>query len=106
MGTVRSQIFLTVTATLLYGPAYSVSGAEFPLLKVYEFKEGKVISVDAEPNSDLILPDNGNDTERYLVLQCKAPYPVQWIYNGDGVSETSSLSVNSAFICKPFTIQF
>ena len=86
MGAFRSQICSAVTIILLYGFTCTVSGAEFPLLKVYEFKEGKVISVDAEPNSDLILPDNGNDTERYLVLQCKAPYPVQWIYSGDGVS--------------------
>ena len=80
------EAFRSKLCIVLFGLFVVGQGAEFPLLKVYEFKDGKVISVDAEPNSDLILPDNGNDTERYLVLQCKAPYPVQWIYSGDGVS--------------------
>ncbi|CAG7827402.1 unnamed protein product [Allacma fusca] len=63
-------------------------GAQAPSVKIYEFNGREITLLDSTPNTDLLIPANQeNITERYLVLQCKAPYPIQWIYSGDGIPE-------------------
>lgn len=50
-----------------------------------EVNEGQRV-VDKPANSDIIV-GNGEDIDprSKIVLECEAPYPVQWVYDGEGV---------------------
>lgn len=74
------QIYI-ITLSVIVGFCSGLTGKDLNI-RLYEVDERNSVRkvLETNPNSDVIL-----DGINRIRLECNAPFPVQWIYTGNGV---------------------
>jgi hypothetical protein len=104
MGTEQRIFLWAIVAIAVNIVGLSHGAQDVPTVRIVEIKTAHDDKKDGEkehiiqkpPNSNIIIGDDIQTTSK-LVFECDAQYPVQWVYNGDGMPEysTNASSMNN-----------